>query len=306
MRRGLGNRVRASSAREFTLFMEKLFEDRFWESEDGLKLHYRHYHGPEDRPPLLCMHGLTRNARDFEGLAERYAGEWRLIVPEMRGRGGSDHAKDSASYSVPTYLKDVDRLLEQEDVSRFVAIGTSMGGLMTMMMAKRTPERIVAALLNDIGPVLEADGLGHIGSYLGHLRSYPTWMHAARSLQEVQKRNHPTFGVEDWLRMAKRLMVLGQNGRITYDYDLAIAEPFDAANAGEQPDLWPAFEALAGRPLILTRGEHSGLLSVATATDMQSRVPEMDMVTVSNTGHAPTLDEPEVHAALDRMLAKIA
>ena len=285
--------------------MDKIFEDRFWESEDGLKLHYRYYDGPEDRPPLFCLHGLTRNARDFEQLAARYAGEWRVFVPEMRGRGDSDYAKDSMTYTVPTYLGDLDRLFEHEGIDRFVSIGTSMGGLMTMLMAVRNPDRIAAALLNDIGPVLETGGIAHISSYLGQSRSFPTWMHAARALQEVQQPNHPTFQIEDWLKIVKRHMVLGQNGRITYDYDMAIAEPFNAANSAKQPDLWPAFESLSGRPLVLVRGEISGLLSVGTAHEMQRRIPDMELVTVPACGHAPTLDEPEVHAALDRMLGKI-
>jgi len=302
------------TARNRKHLMETSYEDRFWESADGLKLHFRDYPGRSDRPPLLCLHGLTRNARDFEQLAQRYAGEWRVIVPEMRGRGESDYAKDTSTYLPPVYVGDVFKLLADEGIHRFVSVATSMGGLMTMMMASVKPEMIAGALLNDIGPVLQTDGLDHIRSYLGQQRSFPTWMHAARALQEVQQESHPDFTVDDWLVMAKRTMCLGQNGRISFDYDMGIAEPFnntgviddESKTGGEAPDLWPAFMALSGRPLLLVRGGLSTLLAEEAALEMQRRIPEMELVTVPRSGHAPTLDEPEVLEALDRMLAKVA
>ncbi len=287
--------------------MTQGYEDRKWQSADGLSLHYRYYDGPTDRPPLLCLHGLTRNGKDFAELAERYAGDWRLIVPDMRGRGQSEYAKDSMSYVVPTYLADVALLLEQEEVDRFVSIGTSMGGLMTMLMAQFAPDKIAGALLNDIGPVVDPAGLEHIRGYLGHQRTFPTWVHAARAIQETQQVAHPTFELEDWLRMAKNSMVLGQNGRIGFDYDMAIADPFNAIEDNAvPPDLWPAFEALAGKPVVLIRGGLSGLLKEETANEMKSRMPDLDLVTIEQVGHAPTLTEPDSLAALDRMLEKVA
>ena len=287
--------------------MTQGFEDRTWQSADGLSLYYRYYPGPEDRPPLVCLHGLSRNGRDFADLAERYAGEWRVIVPDMRGRGRSDYAKDSMTYVIPTYLADVALLLEQEKVERFVSIGTSMGGLMTMLMAQIAPDKIAGALLNDIGPAVEPGGLDHIRGYLGHQRAFPTWMHAARAIQETQQVAHPDFELEDWLKMAKKSMVLGQNGRIGFDYDMAIADPFNELDDNAvPPDLWPAFEAMDGKPLVLIRGGISGLLKLETAQEMQRRIPELELVTIDQVGHAPTLSEPEAIAGLDRMLAKVA
>ncbi len=119
------------------------FADGTWTSRDGLELHYRDYPGREDRPPLLCLHGLTRNARDFADMAARLAGEWRVIVPDMRGRGDSEYAKDATSYNPIQYVDDVNRLLESLGIDRFVAIGTSMGGLMTLLIAMKTPQRLV-------------------------------------------------------------------------------------------------------------------------------------------------------------------
>ncbi len=292
--------------------MESLYQDRYWTSSDGLTLHYRDYAGPDGeggdgaRPPIVCMHGLTRNARDFEGLAEHLSATHRVIVPEMRGRGMSDHAPDSASYSPPTYVADVEKLLGEEGIERFIAIGTSMGGLMTMMMASKDASRIAAALLNDIGPEIDPGGLERIGGYVGQQRSYPTWMHAARSMQSVHSVAFPDYDLDQWLAMAKRTMVVSQNGRISYDYDMAIAEPFSEPGNAAPPDLWPAFEALSSVPMVLVRGELSDLLSEETVSKMAAKHPAMTSVTVPRVGHAPTLDEPEARAAIDALLGQIA
>ena len=124
--------------------MSASYTDEYWISPDGLKLYYRDYAGPNDKPPVLCLHGLTRNSRDFAPLAETLAGDWRVIVPEMRGRGNSEYAKDTSTYTPPTYIKDVEALLAELGIEKFVAIGTSMGGLMTMLMAAKDASRIVA------------------------------------------------------------------------------------------------------------------------------------------------------------------
>lgn len=279
------------------------FADRTWDSEDGLTLHYRDYAGDPERLPVLCLHGLTRNARDFAVLAERIAPSRRVIVPEMRGRGDSAYAKDPMSYSPVQYVADVEVLLSDQGIDRFIAIGTSLGGLMTMLLAGAKPGRIAAAVMNDIGPEVEEEGLEAIRGYVGHGRSFETWMHAARALREVHGAAHPTFAIEDWLAMAKRVMVLGQGGRIAFDYDMAIAEPFSAApDNAAPPDLWPAFDALKGVPMVLVRGAHSNILSVSTAQHMQARNPALELVTIADTGHAPLLTEPEALAAIDRLL----
>lgn len=286
--------------------MDNPYADRFWHSPDGLKLHYRDYPGREDRPPVLCLHGLTRNARDFASLAARLSGDWRVIVPEMRGRGDSEYARESASYTPATYVEDVRALLGELGHDRVVIIGTSLGGLMTMILATLEPQRIAAAALNDIGPELEREGLDRIREYVGQGRSFATWMHAARALSDIHQEAHPDYALDDWLAMAKRGMTLGQSGRISFDYDMAIAEPFAEGDNAAPPDLWPAFEALSGRPLLLLRGELSTLLSKATAQEMARRVPDLEVVTVPRVGHAPTLDEPESVAAIDRLLARVA
>jgi len=282
------------------------FEDGYWLSEDGLRLHFRDYTvaGGEGRPPILCLPGLTRNARDFANLADSLP-EWRLLCPDMRGRGDSAYARNWATYQPLQYVNDVFALLDQLKVPRVVVIGTSLGGLMAMLMAMIEPHRLAGAVLNDIGPVIEPEGLAAILEYVGQGRNFPTWMHAARALEEVHGAAFPKFTVEDWLAMAKRVMTLGGNGRIVFDYDMKIAAPFDAAKGAPPADLWPGITALAAGPLLFVRGALSTLLSAATFAEMAARAPAAETLTLPDIGHAPTLDEPEARAAIVRLLAKV-
>lgn len=281
------------------------FADRFWTSSDGLKLHFRDYPGRADRPPVLCLPGLTRNARDFSHVAERLGGEWRVICPDLRGRGDSAYAKDSATYSPIQYAEDLTLLLAQEGIERFVAFGTSLGGLLTMILAMTGAERLAGVLLNDVGPEIAPEGLERIRGYVGQGRSFPTWMHAARALQEAQGEVFPDYEIGDWLGMAKRCMVVGGNGRIVFDYDMKIAEPFSQPGGEAGVDLWPAFAALNGRPVTLLRGELSDILSPATLERMAGMLIDSEAVTVPRVGHAPMLDEPAAVAAIDRLLARV-
>jgi pimeloyl-ACP methyl ester carboxylesterase len=282
------------------------FVDRFWSSRDGLKLHFRDYPGRDDRPPIVCLPGLTRNARDFAAPAEHFAGEWRVLCPEMRGRGDSDYSKEAATYNPLQYVEDLGELLAQEGIERFVSVGTSLGGLMTILLAMSAPQRIAAAVINDVGPYLEPAGLKRIGAYVGQGRSYPTWMHAARALRENQQAAFPDYAIQDWLAMAKRVMTIAGNGRIVFDYDMKIAEPFAKLDVDAQPDLWPGIEALAGKPVLILRGALSDLLSKETLVRMVCRLPGCETVTLDGVGHAPTLSEPEAMAAIDRLLARVA
>lgn len=286
------------------------YEDRFWTSRDGVKLHFRDYAGPdspdaEARPPVICLHGLTRNARDFELLAPRLAARWRVLCPDMRGRGDSEYAKDSASYNPPQYCEDVLALLDQEGISRFVAIGTSLGGLMTMGLALAAPERIAGAVLNDVGPRLEPAGLSRILDYVGQGRNFPTWVHAARAIEDTHGMVYPGQPLDFWIGKAKRLMTLASNGRIVFDYDMKIAEPLRELDVENPMDLWPAWQALGGRPLLVLRGALSDLFGDATLRQMVECVPDAEAVTLANVGHAPTLDEPEAVAAIERLLARL-
>lgn len=290
--------------------MAQKFEKKRWTSEDGLKLYYRDYpaeEGAADRLPVLCLHGLTRNSRDFAELAEHIAAQGRrVVVAEMRGRGFSEYAPDSSSYHVEQYAKDVEILLDELGFERFIAVGTSMGGLITMTLAAASPGRIEGVVMNDIGPEIQTGGVARIQGYVGQGRSYPTWMHAAKSLQSVHGEAFPDWDLDQWLEMAKRTLVVSQNGRISYDYDMAIAEPFSQPGNAVPANLWLAYEALANVPMVLVRGELSDLISEDTVKQMGVRNPKMKRVTVPRVGHAPTLEEPEALAAIDELLATLA
>ena len=282
------------------------WSDGYWLSSDGLRLHYRDYAGDTSRPPIICIPGLTRNARDFEGVAARLAGDWRVLCVELRGRGESAHAKDPMTYIPPIYYQDMEALVAELKLERFVLFGTSLGGLITMLMALSGPTRIAGALLNDIGPVLEARGLERIRSYVGRSQNWPTWLHAARFLAEAQSDRYPDWGLDEWLVYAKRLCRLTSSGRVVFDYDMRIAEPFKLPQGEAGFDLWPAFRALAGIPSLVVHGELSDVLSAESVAQMTEAVPSMESVTVPRVGHAPTLDEPEAQAAIDKLLKRVA
>ena len=284
---------------------EQAYENGTWESGDGLTLHYRDYAGRGDRPPILCLPGLTRNARDFEPLADTFAGEWRVVVAELRGRGESDYAKDPGTYRPGNYVDDIIALLDSLAIEKVVSIGTSLGGIVTMLMAAQHPGRLAGAVLNDIGPDVDEPGLERIRGYVGQGRSYPTWMHAARHQMEMNADVYPGYDMADWLRFTKRLCVVGGSGRISYDYDMKIAEPF--LEAPDAPvDMWPLFRALDDIPLLALRGELSDILSAETLDRMQADLPGMAAVTVPDVGHPPTLEEPVAQAAIARLLGEVA
>lgn len=281
------------------------YSDGVWWSNDGLRLHYRAYAGPSDKPPILCLHGLTRNARDWEPVAERLAGDWPIYCLEMRGRGDSAYASDPMTYVPLTYVQDVEAFLKDQDIDRYIAFGTSLGGIITMLQAATRPERIAAALLNDIGPVIEEEGVERIRGYVGKGGNFPTWLHASRALQSGFGNAYPKWELANWLAMAKRLCKIQPSGRIGYDYDMRIAEPFRVPGGESGFDMWTAFAGLKDIPTVLVRGGHSEILSEATAEEMKRRKPDLEIVTVPDVGHAPVLDESEAETAIDRLLERV-
>ncbi|WP_380786576.1 alpha/beta fold hydrolase [Sphingomonas sp. R86521] len=286
------------------------YENRYWWSKDGLRLHARDYPmvsgGDDSRPPILCMPGLTRNARDFDALAARLAGRWRVIAIDFRGRGESAYAKDPMSYVPLTYVQDVEAMLGELGIGRFVAIGTSLGGIVAMLLAGLEAGRVAGVLLNDIGPEIEPVGLARIRSHIGRGGVFPTWMHAARSVSETHADVYPDFEIEDWLAMAKRLYRLNSSGRIVLDYDQKIAEPFRVVGGEAGPDMWSALATLRAVPTLIVRGGRSDLLSAAVADRMVAALDRAELVTVPGVGHAPTLSEEVLQAPIDRLLAMAA
>ena len=281
------------------------WSDGYWWSNDSLRLHYRDHAGPVDRPPIVCIPGLTRNARDFEGVAARLGGAWRVICVELRGRGESAYAKDPMTYVPLTYLQDMEALVRELKLERFILFGTSLGGLITALLSLSEGPRIAAALVNDIGPVIDERGLERIRGYVGRSQSWPTWLHAARYFAEVQRDVFPKWGLDQWLMFAKRVCKLNANGRIVFDYDMRIAEPFKLPGGATGFDLWPAFAGLDGVPSLVVRGALSDLLRADTMDRMIAQNKAMESVTVPDVGHAPTLEEPQAVEAIDRLLSRV-
>ena len=280
----------------------KRWRDEFVTVADGLRIHYRDYPGRPDKPPLLCLHGLTRNARDFADFADRHSPEWRVIVPEFRGRGLSDKDPIPARYTPVTYAHDMIQLLDQLGIARAVFVGTSLGGLVTMAVAALAPHRIAAAILNDVGPELNDVGLDRIRSYVGNDARFASFEEAASAIAATLGEAHPNYSREDWLRMAHRVC-RENNGSVIFDYDMGIALPFETKGPVPRIDMWPLFRALGEKPLLVVRGAISELLSAEAFEKMHEAVPAMKPVTVAGVGHAPMLDEPEAAAAIDGFLA---
>jgi pimeloyl-ACP methyl ester carboxylesterase len=208
------------------------------------------------------------------------------------------------SYVPLVYLQDLIALLDELALPKFIGIGTSLGGIMLMLLATTRGGQMAGALLNDIGPELAQSGLDRIKSHVGTGGPQPTWVHAARAVAEAQRIVYPKWRLQDWLRIAKRLYRLNSQGRMVLDYDQRIAEPFRVPGGEAGVNLWPAFDAMAHIPLTLVRGANSDLLSAEIAAAMKARMPSMDLVEVPRVGHAPTLEEPEAVAAIDQLLVR--
>ena len=280
------------------------FRDGYHTVRDGLRLHFRDYPGPVDQPPLLCLPGLTRNARDFESFAERWSPRFRVIAVDFRGRGESDHDPDPSRYIPLTYAHDTIALLDHLGVADAIFVGTSLGGLVTMLMAALDEDRIAAAILNDVGPELEDGGLDRIRTYVGKDTRFSDWGEAARAVAANGRGLPRHYGDDDWLRAARRL-ASQRDGDIRFDYDMAIAQPFETSGPTPQVDMWPLFRALAQRPLLVIRGAESDLLGAAVFAKMREQAPDADYVEVPGVGHAPDLDEPAAVAAVESFLENL-
>lgn len=281
------------------------YVERYFVVRDGLRLHYRDYPGGAGKPPLLCLHGLTRNSRDFADFAERYWPRFRVLALDFRGRGSSEYDPLPARYNPLTYAGDVIELLDRLAIPQAVFVGTSLGGLVTMTVAGMAPQRIAATILNDIGPDVDLAGITRILSYLGNDVRFASWDEAADTIASNHGEAFDRYTHEDWLRLVRR-NCREENGEIRFDYDMAIAEPFTAAGPIPHVDLWPLFQTLARKPLLVVRGEKSDLLTAATAAKMQSVAPDARLAIVPGVGHAPELNELEAVAAIDRFLDEIA
>lgn len=278
-----------------------------FEADDGTRLHYVDHPGDPSRPPVLCLHGLTRNGRDFDGVAARLSAlGWRVIVPTMRGRGASAHAADPATYALPHYLTDLDALARHAAFERAVHIGTSMGGLLTLLAAAARPGRVAAALLNDISPAIARPGLERIAAYLGDVAPRSSLAAYAAELADREGDLFPATTAAQWRVHAARRARVTADGHAVPDYDPRIADGFSTDPAPSEAALWTLFRAFPPAvPLAAVRGANSDLLTTGGLAAMLDARPDLDIATVPDAGHAPSLEEPEATALIDRLLGRV-
>jgi pimeloyl-ACP methyl ester carboxylesterase len=276
------------------------YVDVFYRSEDGLRLYARDYPGPErGAPVILCLPGLTRNSKDFAALAENLRATYRVICPDQRGRGRSDRDTDATRYRPDRYVQDMRALLDVLGITRAVVIGTSLGGMMALMMMVTDTGRIAAAVLNDVGPEVDPRGLARIAGYVGKTAPVGDWEAAAEQAAHTNGVAFPDYQPADWQAMARDLYV--QEGTTpVLDYDPAIALGISTGTAA--PNLWPLFEMVGTRPMLVIRGEISDILSAETLAEMMRRLPDLVTQTVARRGHAPTLGEPQAWSAIAEFL----
>ncbi|MBL8643972.1 MAG: alpha/beta hydrolase [Rhodospirillaceae bacterium] len=278
------------------------FTERTYTSKDGLKLYYRDYAGPDGAPfTVLCLPGLTRNSRDFEDVAAHLSAHYRVLCADFRGRGKSEYAKDPMTYVPPKYAEDMGRLLDAAGVDEAVFIGTSLGGLVSMISANVMRHRVKAIVMNDVGPDIDPEGIARIRTYLGKPASHTTWEDAARAMMVLNGRIYPDWVFSDWMTMARRAWAQQPDGTIKPDYDPNIAVPFNTQGP-VAVDLWPMFRGLNGIPLLVVRGGTSDILSAASLANMHAAVPAMRSVEVPGIGHAPFLMEPAAREAIAAFL----
>ena len=281
------------------------YQDVFYETPDGLSLYTRDYPGPTAAAPVvMCLHGLTRNSRDFHDLALTLSGTFRVLVPEQRGRGRSDYDSDPSRYAIMQYVADTHGLLNKLNVETVAVVGTSMGGLMTFALNALYPGLITRAVINDIGPEIAEAGLERIKSYVGVAGPFADWDEATRYLKDVSADIFPRWAENQWADFARQCY-REQDGQVVIDYDPQIAEPLAGeSNDTEAQTLWSLFEAMAAVPMLLVRGALTDLLSVSCVDRMQALHPAMELLTVPDVGHAPMLNETGVAAAINAFLSR--
>lgn len=268
------------------------FESRFVTASDGLKLHVRLYGGPAaGRLPLLCLPGLSRNAGDFDVVAQAVAADRPVVALDYRGRGLSGRDPNWQNYALPVELDDLLAVTTALGIAAAVFLGTSRGGLLTMLASAARPPLVGGAILNDIGPVIEGAGLARIKSYLGRLPEPRGWDEAVALLKSINGTRFPALTDEDWRGQAASMWTETE-GRLVAAFDPALAKTLESLSFdAPMPTLWPQFDGLAGVPVMVVRGEHSDILSAETVAVMAERRPDLDILTAAGQGHAPLLTD---------------
>jgi pimeloyl-ACP methyl ester carboxylesterase len=279
----------------------------FVTATDGLRLHARCFGRLGTAgTPVVCLPGLARTAADFDVLATALSCDGphprRVIALDYRGRGLSQYDSNPANYSLPVELADVLAVITALEALPAIFIGTSRGGILTMLLAAVRPTAIAAAILNDIGPVIEPQGLMRIKSYVGKLPQPRNFEEGAEILRRLFHGQFPKLGLEEWLAGARRIFK-EENGRMVTAYDPKLATTMEGIDLEKPiPTLWKEFDALANVPLMVVRGENSDILSKKTIADMKTRRAEMQILEVNDQGHAPLLAERETVARIKEFI----
>jgi len=279
--------------------MAQTYSSNTISAQDGLKLHVRDYGRHNGGAlPVICLPGLSRTSADFDALATALAthGERprRVLALDYRGRGLSEYDRDPANYNVLVETGDVLSVVDALGVSTAVFVGTSRGGILTMLLAAQRPTLIAGAVFNDIGPVVEPQGLVRIKGYVGRLPPPKSFEEGADILRWLFSGQFPKLTDDDWLADAKRTF-REQNGRLVPTYDPALAKTLEGVDVERpQPPLWNAFAALGQVPLMVIRGGNSDILSAATVEAMQARHPSLTAIEIPDEGHPPRLSDPEL------------
>jgi pimeloyl-ACP methyl ester carboxylesterase len=280
------------------------FTSRFISAPDGLRLHARLYgESAATALPVVCLPGLARTSADFHEIALLLASTAtpprRVVAIDSRGRGRSEYDRDPGHYNLATELADVVAVLTALEIGPAVFIGTSRGGLLTMLMAASRPTLVAGAVLNDIGPVIETEGLVRIKSYVGRLPAPRDFADGAAILRRFGAGRFPGFSDADWLVQAQRTWKAA-DGELVLDYDPKLSETLASFDPAQPlPTLWPQFDALSGVPVMVIRGVNSDILSAATVAAMATRRPDLVRLDVPGQGHAPALrDEATIRTVV--------
>jgi pimeloyl-ACP methyl ester carboxylesterase len=284
------------------------WQDIYYASFDDLKLHARYYPAEEPKGrPVVCLPGLTRNARDFHHLAialthhkDRPRDVYAL---DYRGRGLSQYDRHWENYTPYIELIDTLDFMTIAGLHQAAIIGTSRGGIIAMMMAAVRPTNMAVVVLNDVGPIIETRGLARIMGYVGRTPVPKTWEDAGMLLREMNERAFPGISLAQWEEIAHDLFN-ERKGRPAQSYDKKLARAFGRIDLSRPPqDLWPQFSALAQFPVLVLRGANSDLLRPETVSAMVERHPNLRAITVERQGHAPLLRDRVTVEAIASFLA---